>query len=393
VLELAHLSPAVSIRDAAREVEGWLLQELDMQRELANLSRLHRLSRDTSLITVPRPYPALSGDRVLTSERIEGVALSDLVRAVRSRDAGAIERLAPAGLDLHALAERLILATFTQIFDFRFFHADLHPGNLFALPGASIGYVDFGLCDELDEKLRERQARYLAYLYAGDVDGMYVALSELLEQTPAADLPAFHEGFVAASRELLLRIAREDEKSPAGSDGEGRSPVSEWLVDVLGAARTHGLRLPPRLLSMYRALLTAEAVARSLAPDVDLRHAGRAFFRELGIRETLPELSREELRGLGASLASLLRTGPEQVLDLLTGLEEGTFGVGVGVSQTPAARRARRRRVALIGSAVLSIGPAALVAEGGLPAGLAWPLWALIVLLAIAIARDALRTR
>src|SRR5919201_1480666 len=148
LLELAGVSPAISPRDVAAELRDWLLQELDTGREVDNMARLHRLAHDVPWIVVPRPYRSLCGPRVVTAERVLGIPLTELLDAGAASDEVSLERL----------AENLIFATLTQVFRFRFFHADVHPGNVFALPGNRIGYVDFGLCDELDETLRERQA-------------------------------------------------------------------------------------------------------------------------------------------------------------------------------------------------------------------------------------------
>jgi ubiquinone biosynthesis protein len=372
LLELAGVSPAVSPSDIAAELRAWLLQELDMSRELENMARLHRLAAGSPEIVVPRPFRSLSGDRVVTSERLAGTPLSALL--VGDRD---------------QLAENLLRATLMQIFRFRFFHADVHPGNVFALPRDAIGYVDFGLCEELDETLRIRQAQYLAALYERDVDAMYAALAELLDAGDDADLGGFRTDFVRETRTLLAR-------ADAPADAR-RSPIGDWLVAVLRAARANGLRVPPRLLSLYRTLLTAETVARRLSSTADLRSVGRDFFSSLRVSEIIGELTEEELRGIGLSLITLLDTGAEQVRDLLIGVDEGTFAVATRVSPGARMHRARRLRVRMVATALLGVGIASLLASAPTThllgiVGTAI-LGTLLVVVAVLVAADARRAR
>src|SRR5204862_5480595 len=136
-------------------------------RELANVTRLYELSADTPTVRIPRPYPALSTARVLTAELLDGVPLSEVLLAVRSGRAAEIERIDAHGIDRERVATHLLQAILEQIFTDRFFHADLHPGNLLILPDDVIGFVDFGLCARIDDAVWEQHVRYLGAGYNG----------------------------------------------------------------------------------------------------------------------------------------------------------------------------------------------------------------------------------
>ena len=133
------------------EFEKTILDELDMMREAANASQLHRNFLESEDMHVPEVFWDYTRSNVLVLERVSGLNITDL------------DGLREAGIDLAQLAERGVEIFFTQVFRDHFFHADLHPGNLFILPGkdgggAKYAPVDFGMMGSLSEI----DQRYLA---------------------------------------------------------------------------------------------------------------------------------------------------------------------------------------------------------------------------------------
>jgi ubiquinone biosynthesis protein len=372
ILELAGAVPVVAPREVAAEVRAWMLQELDLRRELRNMQRLHDLTAGSVTMRVPRPEPKLSGDRVLTAEFIRGVSLARLLAEERVQPGAARER---HGVDVDALAERLLDAVLTQVFRYRFFHADLHPGNLIALGSDKIGFVDFGLCDELEPAIREHQSRYLAALYDRDVRRMYAALSRILARDERSDVAGFRRDFTRETRSWLERMpAQPERRDPA----DGQSPIAGWMIASMRTARRHGMRLPPRVLSLYRALLTAETVAHQLGAAADLASVGRDFFDRLREQEGRLRISRADLEATAVSAIGLLRDGPEQLHRLLRDAAEGRLAVPVEVADPRARTRARRRHARMVTAALVSIGPAWLLARGEVGASLTWALAVLL---------------
>ena len=98
--------------------------------------------------------PDLTTSRVLTTELIQGIPLLDILRAVREGDRAFLDALMEAGHDLDRVARHLDWNMLNQVYVFGVFHADLHPANLFVLPGDAIGYVDFGIVGQLSDRLR-----------------------------------------------------------------------------------------------------------------------------------------------------------------------------------------------------------------------------------------------
>jgi ubiquinone biosynthesis protein len=358
LIALLRLSGAVPTLDPAElyaELRRWLYEEIDARRELRNLQTMHDLSRDDPHVRVPRPYPSLSGARVVTADFLRGVPFSLLLEHLA---AGHPERVAELGLSAGALADRLLTAVLTQIFRYGTFHADTHPGNLVALDGNRIGFVDFGLIGTLDPTVRARQANYIAAVYRRDVEGMYRAILEILARDPSADIEGFRQDFLAATHEWLSESATDDDRER----GE-RSSVARYLVSVMRAARRNALRLPADALLMYRTLLTAETVANRLSGS-GLLEVGRGFFIDLQVETAIESMTPDHVASSALDVLTLMKDGPGQVQRLLSDIADGRFELHVNVSESASDRRAANTRALLVAAAILSIGPAALLAGG-----------------------------
>ena len=378
LLKLSGTSLIVSPDEVVEELTVWMMQEIDFEHELNNLTRLYDLSRSSPFVKIPEPFPHLSGPRVVTCEYLAGIPLSELLSEQRD---GSMEN--PPEINLDRLAENLISASLNQIFRYQFFHADLHPGNLFALPGDSIGFVDFGLCSELDEGVRAGQMRYLSAAYSGDVNRMFKAISEVLIPSEETDMEAFRSEFTAETTSALSKI-RLSERDTSRTN-RNQSTVAHCMVAVMRAARRNKLMVPTGVLALYRTLLTSETVAHRLGSKADLRTVGSRFFSELKFEETLRAIDSESLEPTIYSLLSLLQESPGQVQQILSELADGRFELKVNISETSKIRRDRDRRIRFLGATILTVGIALLLWMPNLPVifgvSLAWPLAILLILL------------
>ncbi|HEX8967758.1 MAG TPA: AarF/UbiB family protein [Chloroflexota bacterium] len=369
VLDMSGATLIADPRQIVAELERWLLQELDLRRELANLTRLQNLMRSQPRIArAPTPFPDLCGTRVLTAEYLAGVPVSELLAALRSDAPDQRARVERLSVDRDRLASHLITSTLTQVFRYEFFHADIHPGNLIALEDDVIGYVDFGLCAELDEGVRERQLRYLAASYSGQPEQVYRALLDILIVSDETDIDGFHRDFVAETREWRSHAA-EHSNGVASLDGNGRngngnrrrSSIANYLVGIMRAAQRNRVQVPADLLAMYRTLTTADSIAHQLGSSADLTSVGRPFFERLRMEAAVGALDREQLQGTLLSLTELLRNSPGQLQQILSDLSEGTLTLNVSSAEAPSVARARDRRARLVVVAVLTVSIAVLI--------------------------------
>ncbi|MEE8313552.1 MAG: cytochrome P450 [Myxococcota bacterium] len=149
------------------EVAHFVELELDFEREAESTERLRKVFEDDDRVRVPRVYPEHSSRKLLVSEYLDGLPLTDL------------ERLRASGVDLRAFAERVASLYTSMIFERGFFHGDPHPGNLLVLPDGVVGLVDFGLAKELPADFGPQMARMMARSYVGDTQGALEAARDL----------------------------------------------------------------------------------------------------------------------------------------------------------------------------------------------------------------------
>ncbi|WP_316179296.1 AarF/ABC1/UbiB kinase family protein [Bradyrhizobium sp. SZCCHNRI1009] len=361
---------AVDRKALAGEIERWLMEELDFARELGNTLALYETANFRNEFRVPRPVEALCGRRVLTQEFLRGVPCSELIRLVGQGREDQIETL---GIDRIAFSRNLIRAMLYQVFSAPVFHADPHPGNLIVLSNDVVGFVDFGIADRLDERLRNNQLRYVSAVFSGDTEVILKAMSDMLVFESADGLDVFRADFLEG-----MRRWRRDRDLPGERQ---RSPLAIYLIQMMQSARRNRAHVPVEILSMYRALLAAESIAFILSNDeVGLRQEARTFFTQLQFEAMFEQFSPHRLQMLSASFVTLLRETPGQLSRLLSDLADDRFVLRTQTSEAPEERRASNARTRLLVAAILFVGGAIIFS--GLPDQIVGP-WTLRTLGAV----------
>jgi ubiquinone biosynthesis protein len=374
-LDWSGVSPFTSPADVVAELDRWLHQELDFTLELRHQERMYEAMRSEPTVRVPRPYPRYSSGKVVTSQYLPGIPFSRLMRILRESGPEALERL---GYDPEILAEGLIETSLHQVFRLRFFHADLHPGNLIAMRGNVIGLVDFGLTDVLDPAVERRQADFLSSIYSDDVNGMYRAVSQVFIEGRRTNPEAFRRDFF---NETSRWIAEKSDEPQRGS----RSTTASYMVSVMRLARVHDMRLPTSVLSLYRTLLTAESVSYQLQSSATLGQVGKGFFRGLQLEQTLATFEPGRLIAWLMQINDLVRSGPGNVQQLLSDLAEGRFTMPVRTIDSEQSRRIGNQRTRLLTLAILSLGLALLLTSSHREVSLAGVSIDLVLWIAMAI--------
>jgi len=345
-LKVSGIAPFISPSELVAELERWLKQELDFTKELANHRRMYEELASQQTVRVPRPFASFSSPHVITTEYLRGTPFSDLIRFARRGEFEQIERL---GLDRDVLAVQLIENSLFQIFQLRFFHADLHPGNLIALEGNVIGLIDFGLTDVLDVTVQEVQSEYLTALYNTDTHGMYRAISQIFIAGPNTDPEAFRRAFFAETNRWLIRL--EDR----AVNEELRSPTASYMITLMQLARSHDMHPTHSVLSMYRTLLTSESVAYHLRTSANLRDVGRQFFNDLQFEKLISGFHPDRVAAWLMQLQELARSGPSHIHQLLSDLSEGRFVLSVQSRESDQTRQHENRRTRLLALAILTM--------------------------------------
>ncbi|MEO6361286.1 MAG: 2-polyprenylphenol 6-hydroxylase, partial [Sphingomicrobium sp.] len=242
----------------------WTARELDLQREGASASELRENMIAEPQFHVPEIDWRRTARRVLTLEWLDGVKLND-------RDA-----LVAAGHDTKALAAILVRAFLRQAVVDGFFHADLHQGNLFALPDGRIAAIDFGIMGRID-----RQARvWLAEILYGLITGNYRRVAEI--HFEAQYVPSHHN---VAEFATALRAAGE----PIRGLPVKEISVGRMLESLFSITRDFDMPTQPHLLLLQKTMVMEEGVATALDPDINMWETAEPFLREWIRGELGPE--------------------------------------------------------------------------------------------------------
>jgi ubiquinone biosynthesis protein len=260
-----------SLRSFVDEFARWTIEEVNFRIEARNAYRMSLFARDDPNQVNARVAFEYSSDRVLTTEFMDGILVLDIVRAIQTSDTVYLQSLRDRGYDLKIIAERICWNMLNQMFRDSFFHADMHPANIFVLPGNRIGYVDFGIAGRLSDDLQISLRHYVRNLFQANFDA---AIAELLRW----NTPSFATDLDAARRDLL--VALEDYRYGLGQSGTG-GPLqltSGFLTTMMSVMRRHQLAMSESLILYFKALLTTDAVIFELSPRFDLFEALHTFF-------------------------------------------------------------------------------------------------------------------
>ncbi len=254
------------------EFEKTLLGELDLLREAANASQLRRNFEGSSLLYVPEIVWPLTRRNVMVMERIFGTPISH------------VESLVAQGVDLKRLSENGVEIFFTQVFRHNFFHADMHPGNIFVAKDGRYMAVDFGIMGTLST----RDQRYLAENLLAFFHRDYRRVAEAHVDAGWVPSGTRVDEFEAAIRSVCEPIFER--------------PLSEisfgqLLLRLFQTARQFNMEVQPQLVLLQKTLLAIEGLGRELYPELDLWQTAKPFLErwmseQVGVRGLLKALKK-----------------------------------------------------------------------------------------------------
>jgi ubiquinone biosynthesis protein len=357
--------------EVVSDYELVILDELDMGREAANASQLRRNFENNRLLYVPEIYWDYTCRNVLTMERISGIPVTD------------IETLRACGTDLKLLAERGVEIFFTQVFRHSFFHADMHPGNIFvdATDPADPTYigVDCAIIGSLSDADQYYLGRNLLGIFRRDyreVAQLHVECGWVPPQTRVQD-------FESAMRAVCEPIFER----PISQISFG-----QLLVYLFQTASRFDMEVQPSLVLLQKTLLNIEGLGRQLYPELNLWDTAQPFLEEWVQQRYSPQSVLKRLQRQAPSWLEQLPQLPEAVLDSL----QNSRGNERYLSERPqhldeekqAIRQRSRRRRHLLGALACLAAVASLVPNvdqylanapliswllAGLGASLLWP--------------------
>jgi len=299
---LTQVGRRVRLRDWLNEFAKTLMQELDYQTEAENLARFGQHLRPFKPLWVPQPVWDYCSNRVLTMQLANGVRVDQIPNIRRTEQA------------MEPLAAALIRGYLDQIFVHGEIHADPHPGNLRVTQDGRLAIFDLGMVAHMPPRLRERLLKILFAAVDGrgeEVADEIIGISTRLESYE-------EERYLRETGQMIARYAASAHFS------EGRV-----VLDLVRIATASGLRTPPELSLIGKALLNLETVCRLLAPDLDTRRIVERQLQHVMRARLKKSLSAANLASEAMEVQQLLREGPRKMTDILALLAENRLQMKV----------------------------------------------------------------
>ncbi len=359
-------------REVVSEYEKTIYDELDMQREAANASQLKRNFSDSDELYIPEIYWDYTQGDVLVMERIRGIPVSD------------IKELKARGYDLEKLAERGVNIFFTQVFRDNFFHADMHPGNIFISEDNPLDptyiAVDFGIVGTLTEEDRHYLSQNLLAFFEQD----YYKVARLHVDSGWVPADTRVEEFESSIRTVCEPIFEKPLEEIS---------FGQVLLRLFQTARRFKMEVQPQLVLLQKTLLNIEGLGRQLYPQLDLWKTARPVLKGFMIEQNSPLTVLREIQKNVPEWGRMLPEMPGLVHQFLQsgGLQEG---LNSNVRSQPFARsqhHAQSSHSAIANATIYAICSAGLfisatvvtvLGSPNLARLFGVPLWAWLILLA-----------
>jgi len=244
-----------------------LFEEIDYINEGKNADQFARNFQNDNTVKVPKIYWDYSSYCILTLEWIEGIKLTDT------------KKIREANLDQNRLIEIGVVAGLRQLLEHGFFHADPHPGNLFAMPDGRMAYIDFGMMDQLQEETKETIASSVVHLLNQDYERLAENFIFLGFLAPGTDV----EPIVPALEQVLGNAMGESVKN--FNFKTITDQFSELMYD-------YPFRVPAKFALIIRSLITQEGLALTLDPNFKIIEVAYPYVAQRLLRGESPEMRR-----------------------------------------------------------------------------------------------------
>ncbi len=350
--------------EVVAEFEKTLIDELDLMRESASAAQIRRNFAGSELLYVPEVYWPHCRKNVMVMERISGIPI------------GNIEAIREAGIDLKALSARGVEIFFTQVFRHNFFHADMHPGNIFVSPTGQYLAVDFGIVGTLNHD----DQRYLAENFLAFFKRDYHRVAELHVESGWVPSDTRVDEFEAAIRTVCEPIFER----PLAEISFG-----QLLLRLFQTARRFNMEVQPQLVLLQKTLLNIEGLGRQIYPELDLWATAKPFLERWMSEQVGPRAALNRLKENVPQWGEKLPEIPSLIHEVLHQARHGKLEVKGNTEELEKIRREilranQRTFFAILGSSLIISAALLLALDGYAPARMSYGMpietWILAIL-------------
>ena len=310
-----------------REFDIAIRQELDFVFEAKNAERLGQYFKDNPDVIIPKVIHPWTTRRVLTLERIIGRPLKEMIAKLKGEEA-------------NRLAHQIMEATYQQVFEFGFFHADPHPGNLFVTAEGKLAYLDFGITGTLSRAMQDTITAAFTSMVFRDAEALAMTVYRAGGTQGRIDL----RQFIDETERMMMKYygASLDDLADTAT-----------LIEVVQLAMRFRINLPSEFAILARTMALIEGELRQLLPGADIVQEVKPYAKRLMTRRFSPERVAHDVARMMVVAQGQLRDLPTQFNQVLMDLEGGEITL---ITKDPDAAKMREE----IRAAVLRLSLAAL---------------------------------
>lgn len=288
VEEMALQRPVKIVEEFARTLE----KELDYAIEASNMERVAGQFAGDDTVYIPKVYREFTTSRVLTAEYIDGIKISD------------IDKLKAAELDIEMITRRGADFLLKQIFENGFFHADLHPGNMFVLPDNVICFIDFGMTGVVDQQTREDFVDLIDSIVHQDESKTTEIILKLTYWKEEPNIRHLEEDVANFISKHLYKPLKDIQ-------------ISRLMQELLEMASRHQLQIPSSIFLMMKTIGVVEGLARTLDPNFNMVEHTKPFIRRIKLARFSPQRLASDLMRISGELMEFMHQFPRETLDIL----------------------------------------------------------------------------
>jgi len=287
--EMELQRPVKIVEEFAKTIE----KEIDYTIEATSMQRVAMQFLDDPNIYIPKVFSDKSTELILTTEFVDGIKVSE------------IDRIEDAGLDRNVITVRGTELSLKQVFEYGFFHADPHPGNIFVLPNNVICLIDFGMMGSVDTFTKERFVDLLDSIVRKDVSKAAQTILKLTTWDEAPDVRFFEKDVSEFMMQHLYKPLKDIK-------------IGKLLQNVIELTSRHRLTVLPDLFLMMKALTTVEGVALMLDPDFDMIGHTKPFIKRAILERFTPKRIAGNFYNLASEILQFMQQFPKDALEITT---------------------------------------------------------------------------
>jgi ubiquinone biosynthesis protein len=312
-------------RQMVRALATALNHELDLTHEGNNCERVAQQFAQQPDVVIPKIYWQWSSKRLLVQEYLPGIAPENP------------QQLATAGFDGPLLAQRGAQAFMKMVLEHRLYHADPHPGNVMALSDNRVGFIDFGMVGQLSERRRNQLLLLLQSIAERESGGIVNTLIAWSDSDPLdlLDLELAAQNFLDKQASATLTLGKA-------------------LTDLLVMAREHQLALPPDLVLLFKALITADGVLHRLDPNFDIIATLKPMLQQVMLQRYTPEAVRQRMLALGGEALDAGEELPQTLRLLMRRLKRGQISADINLKNLDQLSKALERAAVTLAIAIVT---------------------------------------